>query len=95
MGQSSEWSCRVEVFGLEPPFDKSSTGVDSFQALCLALRLLCVHLDKVTGNLVFLDGKADESGIPLIVPWSFGPSLKAEVHKLIQERIEDELNSGR
>ena len=95
IGGSSEWSCKIEVQGLEAPFEQSSIGVDSFQALYLALRGLCVHLDKIADNLLFLDGKAGDSGTPLIMPWSFGGSLKAQVYELIQEKIEDELNSGR
>jgi uncharacterized protein DUF6968 len=94
MGQSSEWSCRVEVQGLEAPFEKSSIGVDSFQALCSGLRLLCVHLDKIA-TLTFLDGEAGDCGTPLIMPWTFGPSLKAEVYRLIEGKIEDELDSSR
>ena len=70
MDQSSEWKCRAEIQGLEVPFEKSSIGVDSFQALCSGLRLLCTHLDKVAATLTFLDGKRGDAGTPLIVSWS-------------------------
>jgi len=95
MGQSSEWSCQIEVQGLEAPFRKSTIGVDSFQALHLALRLLCVHLDKYAGSLTFSDGAAGDCGLPLIMPWSFDPSLKAEAYRLIENKIMESLNSRR
>jgi hypothetical protein len=94
LDNSSEWSCKIEVLGMEAPFVGSAIGVDSFQALYLAMRRLCAHLDETADKLLFLDGKARDSGIPLIMPWSFGPSLKAEVYRLIQEKIENELNAA-
>ena len=95
MGQSSEWLCKIEVQGLEAPFERSIVGVDSFQALYLALRLLCVHLDKYAESLTFLDGTAGDCGLPLIMPWDFGPSLKAEAYRLIESKILESLNSRR
>ena len=94
LGQSYEWSCKVEVQGLETPFDKSSIGVDSFQALCSGLRLLCMHLDKIAETVTFLDGEAGDCGTPLIMPWTFGPSLKAEVYRLVEGKIKNELDSS-
>jgi hypothetical protein len=95
MGQSSEWSCKIEVEGLEPRFEQASIGVDSFQALYGGLRQLCAHLDKVATTLTFLDGREGDVGTPLIVPWSFTPSLKAEVYQLILGKIKEELEAGR
>jgi hypothetical protein len=95
MGRSSEWSCKVEVEGLEPRFEQAGVGVDSFQALYSGLRLLCAHLDKVVATLTFLDGREGDAGTPLIVSWSFSPSLKAEVNRLIEEKIKEELSVGR
>jgi hypothetical protein len=92
---SSEWSCRIEVLGQDVAFDEPVIGVDSFQALYLALRCLCVHLDKTADELLFPDGEARDPGIPLIMPWPLAPSLKVQVYRLIQEKIEAELNAGR
>jgi hypothetical protein len=93
MGQSSEWSCKITVEGLDAPFEQTIIGVDSFQALYLALRRLCVHLEKYEGTLTFLDGAVGDCGFPLIVPWNFGCSLRAEVYQLIERKIEEHLNS--
>jgi len=95
MPHSSEWSCKVDVKGLEAPFEQAGIGVDSFQALCLGFRLLCAHLDKYAATLRFLDGKEGDVGTPLIVPWSFTPSLKAEAYRLIDGKIKQELGAER
>src|SRR5262249_49012811 len=93
MAQSSEWSCRVEIQGLEAPVEKLAIGVDSFQALYLGIHLLSVQVDKSAATLTFLDGKAGECDTPLIMPWGFSSSLKAEMYRLIEERIMAELDS--
>ena len=93
MPDSSEWSCKVDVQGLEARYEQVAVGVDSFQALCLGLRLLCAHLDKFAASLRFLDGREGDTGTPLIVPWSFSPSLKAEAYRLIDGKIKDELGA--
>ncbi len=95
MGQSSEWSCQVEIEGLEAPYEYAAIGVDSFQALYLALRALCAHIDEAAATLMFLDGRQGDAGTPLIVPWSSSPSLKAEVYRLIEAKIREELEAGR
>ena len=88
---SSEWSCKVEVQGLENPFERSLIGVDSFQALYLGFRLVCSHLEKYEETLAFLDGQPGDAGLPLIS--SCPPESKAEVHNLIEEKIRASLVS--
>jgi hypothetical protein len=77
------------------PFEQSTIGIDSFQALFSALRLLCVHLDRYAEGLTFLDGRLGYPETPLIVPWNFAASQKAEVSRLIDSKIEEILNSRR
>jgi hypothetical protein len=95
IGQSSEWSCKIEVQGLDAPYERSIIGVDSFQALCLALRVLCAHLDKHARALKFLDGPTGSCGLPLIMPWSFDSALKAEMYRLIESKIREKFDSPR
>lgn len=94
IGKSSEWSCKIEVKGLEPPYEATSIGVDSFQALYSGLRVLCAHLDKSAATLSFLDGDEGDIDTPLIVSWSYGLSLKAEVHRLINGKITASFDAG-
>ena len=41
IGETSEWSCKIEVGGLPMPIETSVIGVYSFQAPGLGLKLLC------------------------------------------------------
>jgi hypothetical protein len=90
-----EWSCKIEVQGLDAPFERSVTGVDSFQALYFALRVLCLHVDKYAATLKFLDGLTGECGLPLVMPWPLDSALKAEMYRLIESEIMEKLDSGR
>ena len=44
-----EWTARVQISGLESPFDHHFTGIDSVQALFEALRLAGEVLDRHPG----------------------------------------------
>jgi hypothetical protein len=91
--QETEWSCKIEVLGLPAPYEKSIIGVDSFQALCGGLRVLCAHLDQQEARLAFLNGPDGDCDLPLFVSWSYGLQLKAEVKRLIQDKIADSLDA--
>ena len=93
MPRSSEWSCKVDINGLEAPYEHAAIGVDSFQALYLGLRVLCAHLDKLESMLSFLDGKEGEVDTPLIMPWSYSSALKSEVYRLINEKVSEEVGN--
>jgi hypothetical protein len=86
-----DWSCKIEIDGLDHPYEKEVFGVDSLQALYLALRLLCAHLEKHEQDLAFLDGPVGDCGLPLVVPWLFGSSGKNEVYDLIERKVEERL----
>ena len=83
-GDSSECRCRIEVLGLATPFERSLVGVDSFQALELAMSFLCSHLERHERSLAFLDGSSGDCALPLIA--FCPPSLKEEVRELILSR---------
>jgi hypothetical protein len=91
IGESTEWSCRIEVQGLAMPFEKSLIGVDSFQVLELATSLLCSHLEKHEVSLAFLDGSPGDCALPFIA--FCPPSLKAEARQFIRSKITDDLGS--
>ena len=92
MGRSSEWSCKVEIQGLEIPFEQSAIGADSFQALYLALRCLSVQLDQYAERLTF-EGRSDDCGILLITPWPFDTPLKAEIYRMIESKVLERLTA--
>ena len=87
IGETSEWSCKIEVRGLPISFETSVIGVDSFQALNLGLRVLWSHLEKHEAHLAFLDGPPGDCDVPLI---AFCPaSLREEMRQFIDDKVKD------
>src|SRR5215213_6188430 len=68
------WSATIEIVGLQEAFREDVIGVDSFQALYLALHRACTRLENAESILTFRQN-ADAS-LPLIMPWNEGPALK-------------------
>jgi hypothetical protein len=95
IGSSLEWQCKIVIEGLAEIYERSVVGGDSFQALYLALRVLCSQLEKHESRLRFLDGPPGDIGLPLIVPWDSGPILKGKIYRMIQEQVKDDLDSRR
>jgi hypothetical protein len=88
----SEWSCRIEVEGLDDRFQRDVIGIDSLQALYLALRGLVAHLEKHEHRLAFLDGRPGDCGLPLVIPWDLGASGKAgkaDIYRYIRNKLSE------
>lgn len=85
----SEWSCKIEVEGLDACYERDIIGVDSFQALFLALRVLCAHLEKHEHRLTHLDGPVGDCGLPIVIPWDFGPSGKADIYRFSSSKARE------
>jgi hypothetical protein len=79
------WSAKIQILGLDQHVEEVSCGVDSFQALCIALRMVCLHLEKIEPILTFQD--QSNASVPVIVPWDFGPTLKTEVYEFANRKI--------
>jgi hypothetical protein len=90
--ETSEWSCKIEIQGLERPYEKPIIGVDSFQAMVLALKLLCTYLEKHEAELAFLDGAPGDIGLPLIASCCV-PETKTEAYCFICEKDRELLTS--
>ncbi|MGJ4939497.1 DUF6968 family protein [Bradyrhizobium sp. HKCCYLS1011] len=90
---TSEWSCEIEILGLERSFERSIIGVDSFQALCLGLRRLCTLLASHEATLAFLDGAPGDVDIPLIASCCFAQT-RIEASRFITERDRELLDAG-
>lgn len=79
------WSATVEIVGLPEAFRQNVSGVDSFQALYLALCRACARLEKADSILTFR--RNDDANLPLIIPWNEGLALKTEVREFAHEKI--------
>jgi hypothetical protein len=89
---TSEWRCKIEIRGLDSPYEASLIGVDSFQALTAGLSVLCAHLEKHEANLAFLDGAPGDAALPLIAHCCF-PETKTEAYRFILEKDRELLAS--
>ncbi|MGJ5131554.1 DUF6968 family protein [Bradyrhizobium oligotrophicum] len=87
-----EWRCRIAIEGLESPVDKWISGVDSFQSLCLGLKLLCRLLTEDEGSLAFLNGDPGDVDVPLIADCCF-PQTRTEALRFITERDRELLDA--
>jgi hypothetical protein len=87
----SGWSARVEIVGLPETFQEEASGVDSFQALYLALCRACARLEKLESILTFRESA--DANLPLILPWISGPALKADVQQFARDKILTYLDS--
>jgi hypothetical protein len=85
------WSATIEILGLPEEFRQDVSGIDSFQALYLALSRACTRLEKADSMLKFREN-ADAS-LPLILPWNEGLALKCEVREFAQAKILTHLRS--
>jgi hypothetical protein len=88
----SEWHCRVEIQGMERPVDSRIVGIDSFQALCLGLQLLCKLLASEETSLAFLDGQPGDADIPLIASCCF-PQTRSEALRFIKQKDRELLDA--
>lgn len=79
------WSAKIQILGLNEHVEEVSCGVDSFQALYCALRMVCSRLEKIEKILTFQEGS--DADLPLILPWTGGPELRAEAYDFANDKI--------
>jgi len=74
------------IKGLGRPQIHSARGVDSLQALLLAVEGVRVTLDKTGSRFTWLETDPDKagSGIPRFIPTRQGPRFEARVHLAIE-----------
>ncbi len=78
-----EWSCAYSV-AEETSY---AHGLDSFQALLMALTGMRVALDNLKSKLKWRGGKAGDHGIPRMVPHAFGVDFSRKIEEVIDSEI--------
>jgi hypothetical protein len=81
-----DWRCRFLIKGLGKPQIHLAGGVDSLQALLLAVEGARVALDKTGSRFTWLETDPDKAGpgIPRFIPTHQGPRFEASVHLAIE-----------
>jgi hypothetical protein len=78
-----DWACRFTIEGLSKPRSTRVYGVDSLQALQLALVRARHDLDLSGLPLTWLDGEPGDAGLPLPVPTGLGYEFQLGLERLV------------
>ena len=78
-----EWECQVQIDGLEPILEWVG-GVDSMQALLLAIENLRQSLKRSPYRLAWLGDSTSAGGIPQQVPGDLGEEFDERMEQLIK-----------
>jgi hypothetical protein len=86
LSESGDWECPFLIEGIGEPNVETARGVDSLQALILAIEGLRVRLEQTGRNFVWLDPNMGVD-IPLYVPSVYGKRLVERVSRAIEREI--------
>lgn len=78
-----DWMCPYQLLGLGRKTVRGAFGVDSFQALVMALESIREDLAAINEPLTWVGGEAGDPGFGLIVHSFLGPAGTARVEKVI------------
>jgi hypothetical protein len=86
LSKNGDWECPFLIEGVGEPKVETACGVDSLQALILAIEGLRVRLEQTGRNFVWLDPNLGVD-IPLYVPTVYGKRLVERVSRAIEREI--------
>jgi len=86
LSKHSDWECAFSIEGVGKSKVQKAFGVDSLQALMLALEGVRVGLEQTGRNLFWLDPKVG-TDIPMTVPTIWGKQLVERVRLAIEREI--------
>lgn len=80
-----EWSCRIEIAGQS----EFAFGLDSVQALTVALQMVRLKLQHDDRRLRWAGGEDGDHGFEMHVPRIFGLAKTLEIEGLVSEALAD------
>ena len=85
--QGSDWGCPLQITGLNTTWrrPKYVFGIDSFQALHLAIQDAGVVLESAKQKLEWL-GQTEDLGLPKFLPWLPKPQ-QARIEAIVEREI--------
>lgn len=84
---NGDWKCSFLITGLGTPKVQFGYGVDSMQALLMAIEGMRVTLER-SGERIAWAGVDDSSGLPRPLPTYFGSAFAKKVGRMIDNEIE-------
>lgn len=82
-----EWACEFQIVGLGEDRIRSARGVDSLQALILALEGIWHSLERSGRSLTWIGGEEGDHGVPRAVPTFFGRQFAVRIGKFVDKEI--------
>jgi len=93
-----EWECRFMVHGLPGSEPERVYGIDSFQALMLAIERIRLVLASTRRRLQWegsIDASGSDAGFPRLVPSVFGPEFAKRVDRFIDREADRVIRATR
>lgn len=84
---SEQWTCRFRIDGLVQAVDEDAYGVDSMQALQMALEGVRVRLRDCGEVMTFLEGEPGDLGIARPIPLGYGLELYERLERLVDDEV--------
>ena len=82
-----QWGCRFEISGLPIDVAESAYGVDSMQALMMALEGIRVRLENSNVTLTWLQGEPHVLGITRPIPFAYGLKVQQHLTKMVEDEV--------
>jgi hypothetical protein len=86
--RSSDYCCPYRLEGMGDGRVQESWGVDSVQALQLAMQAIRVQLEPHSDSLEWLGGQGGSLGFPKVIPDVLGPKLTRRLEKLVERELD-------
>lgn len=81
----NDWCAEFAISGLRKEIKGRAFGIDSLQALLLAAQALRLRLEGLGVQFSWLGGEAGDSGIPRVIPNSYGLAFSERAEQLVLE----------
>lgn len=85
---SSDYFCPYRLEGIGDGQPQRAWGVDSVQALQLAMQAIRARLEPHTDELEWLGGRGGSLGFPKVIPDVFGPKLTHRLEKMVEREMD-------
>ncbi len=95
-----DWVCAFRIDGIEDSRRHLAYGVDSIQALLIAIERARIMLDASGLDFIWQGGEPGDTGIPRTVPSFYGLAFARKIERHIEREVEqfgrsDEARSNR
>lgn len=85
--KQGDWECPYHINGIGTQKVMYGHGIDSVQALVMALEGVRTTLEKSTKKLSWAGGEPEETGFTRFVPTFYGLKFSKHLHRLIEREI--------